>query len=141
MKITITQTELDAAVKDLGFGAAQAFADFSTADAVGNRVFDFDKLAHIVNSYRRGGQKQPAPYIAPRNHWNPAQAVEIIAARRKVCFGDDAGKGKCDWNMDGLCQHPGCKTCAGKQKNSGALLGYLAQPFASCPASKWNFKL
>ena len=140
MKITVTQIELDAAAKDMGFGAEQAFASFSTASADGSRAFDFDKLALIVNSYRRTGQ-QPAPYVAPPSRWNPAKAAEIIAARRKVCFGDDAGKGKCDWNTDGLCQHPECKTCPGKQKNSGALLAFTEQPFAACPAKKWNFKL
>lgn len=142
MKITVAQTELDAAAKELGFGAAQAFAQFGQADAAGNRVFDFERLAHIMSSYRRrAGTAAILPVINPSTPWQPAKAREIIAARRKVCFGNEDGVGKCDWNMEGICQHPGCKTCPGKQKNSGALLAFTEQPFAACAANKWNFKL
>ena len=135
MKILVTQSEIEAAGKTLGFGAVHAFEQFSTADANGNREFEFEMFSRIIRSYT-GRQAAPEPMqnLAPSPAWNPAKAADIIAARRKIC-------GSCEWNIDDLCQHPACLTCPGKQKNAGALLTFTDQPFSKCPAFKWNFKI
>ena len=137
----VSQTDLDAAGKTWGFGAAHSFVEFGVEDGKGNRVFDSEIWQRIVHGYK--GKAPPAEPIvfSAQTPWNPAKAAEILAARRAACFGDDAGAGKCDWNVDGLCQHIGCKTCAGKQRNSGALEAFIKQPHSQCPAQKWNFKL
>jgi hypothetical protein len=139
MKITVAKTELETKAKTLAFGALQAFVDFGTDDGHGGRVFDKAKLDLILTRYQERAPLNvyslPTPSTA--GNWNPAKADEIIAARRKVCFGEGAMP-KCDFNVDNLCQHPGCKTCPGKQRNAGALEGYLALPYSTCPANKWN---
>jgi hypothetical protein len=137
----VSQTDLDDAGKTWGFGAAHAFVEFGKEDGKGNRVFDSEIWARIKHNY--AGKAPPAApmvFAAPTPR-QPAKAADIIAARRTVCFGDETGKGKCEWNIDGICQHPACKTCPGKQKNSGALEALIKQPFATCGAQKWNFKL
>jgi hypothetical protein len=137
----VSQTDLAAAVKTLGFGAENAFKEFGVEDGKGNRVFDTAIWQRIVHSYTgKAPPVAPMAFTAP-TPWQPSKAADIIAARRKICFGDETGKGKCDWNVDAICQHPACKTCPGKQKNSGALEALIKQPFATCGAQKWNFKL
>jgi hypothetical protein len=137
----VAQTELDAAVPTLGFGAEHAFKEFGVDDGKGNRVFDTAIWQRIIHSYT-GKAPAPAPvaYTAP-TPWQPDKAAEIIAARHTACFGGVDGAGKCDFNVDGLCQHPACKTCPGKQRNAGALEAFIKQPFSQCPINKWNFKL
>jgi hypothetical protein len=137
----VSQTDLDDAGKTWGFGAAHAFVEFGKEDGKGNRVFDSEIWARIKHNY--AGKAPPAApmvFAAP-TPWQPAKAAEIFAARRAACFGDETGAAKCEWNIDSICQHPACKTCPGKQKNSGALDAYIQQRFAACGAQKWNFKL
>lgn len=140
MNITVAQTELEAEAAKMEFGALQAFTDFSTDDGHGGRVFEKAKFDLILYRYRR--RSAPNQYALPPapnlpGNWNPLHAKEIIEARRQICYGDGTTS-KCEFNVDDLCQHVGCKTCPGKQRNAGALLGYLAQPYATCPANKWN---
>ncbi len=139
MKVTVAQTELESAAQTLEFGALTTLNEFGTDDGKGGRVFDFEKLALILRRYERRSAQTPVylPPPATAALWNPAKAQEIIAARRKICFGEGSVP-KCDWNMDDLCQHPGCKTCPGKQKNSGTLSANLQKPFWACPANKYN---
>ena len=137
----VSQTDLDAAGKAWGFGAAHAFEEFGVPDGKGNRVFDSAIWNRITNSYKgKAPPHAPLAFTAPPP-WQPAKAAEIIAARRKICFGDETGVGKCEWNIDAICQHPACKTCPGKQKNTGALDAYIQQPLAICGAQKWKFTL
>ena len=137
----VAQTELDAAGQTWGFGAEHAFKEFGVEDGNGNRVFDSEIWARIHHSYAGKAPMAAPPHTSAQTPWQPAKAVEIIAARRVACFGDADGAGKCDFNVDGLCQHPGCRTCPGKQRNTGALEAFIAQPFSQCPINKWNFKL
>lgn len=140
MKVIVTKTELNSAALKLGLSASAAFEQYGTPNGDGSRVFEFEMLQRIMSAKFQPHTAQ-STYSPMATMWNPLKASEIIAARRKICFGDENGIGKCDWNVDGLCQHPDCKTCPGSQKKTGALLVFTEQPFSRCAANKWNFKL
>lgn len=60
-----------------------------------------------------------------------AGAALVIASRAEICAA-------CEWNVDELCQHPGCRTCPGKQARSGKLAAMISTQNAKCPANKWK---
>jgi len=43
---------------------------------------------------------------------------------------------ECTWNVNWICEHPGCKPC--RQRQSGGLKGLILDPRANCPAHKWH---
>jgi hypothetical protein len=59
----------------------------------------------------------------------PATRSELtIAGIETICEA-------CPWNMDWICQHPGCLPC--KQRAAGGLKAIITQPGSHCPAGKW----
>ena len=83
MKIIVAKSEIDAAGKTLGFGAAHAFEQFGALDAAtGNREFDFEVLTRIMRSYT-GKQPAPEPMIPPKKFTPPTE--EQVAAWLIIC--------------------------------------------------------
>ena len=64
----VSQTDLDAAGKAWGFGAAQAFIEFGVEDGKGNRVFDSAIWNRITNSYKGKGPKGGKGVFSPKGH-------------------------------------------------------------------------
>lgn len=55
----------------------------------------------------------------------------LIDSRQEVCA-------RCEWNIEELCQHPGCAKCAGQQARTGRLLAFIKIPTSRCPIKKWR---
>jgi len=56
-----------------------------------------------------------------------------VAARQAVCI-------SCEWQLDWVCQNPGCKVCPGAQKREGdePLKRLVADRFFKCPLNKFK---
>ena len=53
----------------------------------------------------------------------------LIAQRRAACDG-------CAWNMENICQHPGCLPC--RDRANGGLAWKTSRLEETCPAGKWD---
>jgi len=53
-----------------------------------------------------------------------------VSARMTICE-------QCPWQLDWVCQHPGCDVCPHKQKSSAPLKALLESPAFRCPAKKF----
>lgn len=63
-----------------------------------------------------------------RERFTPPLSAELIAHREAVCEA-------CQWNVDWICEHPGCLPC--RQRRAGGLCARLRQRDATCPAALW----
>lgn len=62
----------------------------------------------------------------PRATPAPTEAIQrMIGVRELIC-------GSCDWNVDWICEHSGCKPC--RQRAAGGLKQALRNPRFQCPA-------
>ena len=76
----VSQTDLDAAGKVWGFGAAQAFVEFGAEDGKGNRVFDTAIWNRIQHGYK-GKAPAAAPMAVP-----PFNGIRIRTAEEKAAL-------------------------------------------------------
>jgi hypothetical protein len=78
----------------------------------------------MITGLSRQGGRLPDQAAAP------AQKRVAMEDREAICAA-------CQFNVDWICEHVGCRTCSGRQRNTGGLRTLLAQPGARCPAGKW----
>jgi len=81
--------------------------------------------AHILGARReaRGARMGNGGAAAPP--YRP----QTVAEREAIC-------GACPWNVDWICEHPGCKPC--RQRKLGGLRIALDVPGFRCAAGKWG---
>lgn len=80
----VSQTDLDAAGKTWGFGAAHAFVEFGKEDGKGNRVFDSEIWSRIVHGYKGKAPPHAPMTFAPMGKFTPP-TDEQLAAWLKIC--------------------------------------------------------
>ena len=73
---------------------------------------------------RGGGLSGLAPVPAVVRGVPPAD----LAEKRRICAG-------CSWNVDWICEHPGCLPC--RQRQAGGLRIALEIASFRCAARKW----
>ena len=66
------------------------------------------------------------PSVAYQPTTRPAAEIDNVQA---ICS-------TCQWNINWICEHPGCKPC--RQRRAGGLKGLILDPTAHCPAGKWQ---
>ena len=82
--------------------------------------------AHILGARR--GHCVTATKGTPGGGTRPARGMSQ-AERETIC-------GACPWNVDWICEHPGCKPC--RQRKLGGLRIALDVPGFRCAAGKWH---
>ena len=85
-------------------------------------AIDEAEEARILN-----GQSLPSQTQDPSR--NSLRSEAEISRLQAICLA-------CPWNVNWICEHPGCKPC--RQRRAGGLKGLISDPHARCPAGKWN---
>ena len=103
-------------------------------DATGHLIIEQQRELEILAAYQELALPEfPLLEDLPSAPPNPAPApatrqTETVATIESIC-------GKCEWNVDWVCEHPGCQPC--RQRPAGGLKAMIASAGARCPAAKW----
>jgi hypothetical protein len=82
-------------------------------------AIDEAEEARILN-----GQSLPVVQVKSQ-----VRSAAEIARLQAICTA-------CSWNINWICEHPGCKPC--RQRRAGGLKSLITDPNARCPAGEWR---
>ena len=117
---------------------SHSLASIQRAETTGRRPLGYTDfcLSHAFYDHTTGLVLFTLDAWVTINEWVKSQKLnrrrpiseEEIECRRRVCS-------LCGWNINGICEHPGCLPC--KQRANGGLKWKTSQPQETCPDRKW----